>query len=147
MCKVWFKILLLWAVVSYRAQAAALTWDANGATAPNPSDGNGNWLTAGNWWNSSNNVNGSWTATTPDSAVFGAGTPGTYLVSLGGGNVYASNIVFSTSGYTVTNGTLTLLGNNLPVTASSSVIATLKSALVIGISSTWQVNNAATLSL
>jgi len=28
-------------------QAATLTWDANGSTAPNPADGNGNWMATG----------------------------------------------------------------------------------------------------
>src|SRR5258708_4695513 len=68
-------------------RAATLSWDFNGATAPNPADGSGNWLTANDWWNSGAGVNsnGNWTATGPDSAVFGAGTSGTYAVNLGGG--------------------------------------------------------------
>ena len=40
--------------------AATLTWDANGSAAPNPSDGSGNWATAGNWWDGAGNVSGTW---------------------------------------------------------------------------------------
>jgi len=140
-----FALVLPGGLIS-ASRGAVLTWDFNGTTAPNPSDGSGTWLTANDWWNGSANVNGNWAATAPDSAVFGAGTPGTYLVNLGGGNIYASNIVFNTSGYALTNGTLALLGNT-PITVNSSVTATLKNALSIGVSSTLQINSAGSLSL
>src|SRR5882724_13443979 len=89
-------------------KATTLTWDANASATPNPSDGGGSWLTAGNWWDGSTSVNGNWTTPNPDSAVFGAGVAGVYVVSLGGNNLTASNVTFNTSGYVLTNGTLTL---------------------------------------
>jgi autotransporter-associated beta strand protein len=52
--------------------AAELTWDADVAF-PGPQDGGGNWNTLTNtWWDGTNNV--LWNNSTPDSAVFGAGT-------------------------------------------------------------------------
>lgn len=130
------------------SHATTNTWDFNGITPPNPADGSGNWLTANNWWNGSANVSGNWTATGSDSAIFGTGTPGTYLVNLGGGNIYASNIVFNTSGYTLTNGTLNLLGTGAPFTVNAGVTVSLKNALTANAASTtFQVGNAGTLSL
>ncbi len=63
-------------------RGASLTWDFNGTALPSPGDGSGNWLASGNWWNGSTNVNGNWTATAPDNASFGAGTPGAYTVAI-----------------------------------------------------------------
>lgn len=95
-------------------------WDANGLSLPSPSDGSGTWLTSSNWWNGTTNVNGNWTAAPLDSAQFGAGTPGNYTISLAGGSVGATNIIFATSGYTLTNGTLSLAGT-VPITVASGV--------------------------
>ena len=68
-------------------------------------------------------------------------------MNLGGGSLYASNILFNTSGYTLTNGTLTLQGTSTPLTVNAGVTATVKNTLAIGISSTFQVNSGATLNL
>ena len=125
------------------------TWDANGMTLPNPQDGNGNWFGGSNWWNGSANVSGHWSNGNPmDSASFGAGTVGNYLVNLGGNIVYATNLFFTTSGYTLTNGAINLLGNGTPLTVNANVIATLKNSLttsVPGIS--LKANTGGTLSL
>src|SRR5882724_7704388 len=122
-----FIVVFLLAMSS--AQSATLTWDANGTTSPNPSDGSGNWLTANNWWNSSAGVksNGNWTATTPDSVVFGAGLAGAYVINLGGNSLYASNVTFNTSGYVLTNGLITLSANsgiNVAANQTATVDAT-----------------------
>ncbi|EEF60583.1 autotransporter-associated beta strand repeat protein [Pedosphaera parvula Ellin514] len=123
------------------------TWDANGTTGPNPVDGSGSWLTASNWWNGSANVNGHWTNSPSDSAIFGTGTAGNYTINLGGNSLFASNVVFSTSGYTLTNGTLTLSGSGTPLMVNAGVTATLKNALTTSLASTFQVSSAGTLSL
>src|SRR5258708_31000869 len=94
--KLFTVCFLFYGCVITVSHAATNTWDFNGTTSPNPADGSGNWLTANNWWNGNVNVGGNWTSTGPDNAIFGTGTPGTYLVDLGGGNIYASNIVFNT---------------------------------------------------
>jgi autotransporter-associated beta strand protein len=92
------------------SQAATLTWDANGSSAPNPADGSGTWLTANDWWNGSANVSGTWSGATPDSAVFGAGVDGNYAVALTG-NASATSLTFNNSGYTISgSGTITLIG-------------------------------------
>ena len=116
------------ATLQSRGAGLNLTWDANGSTTPNPSDGSGSWLTAGDWWSSgSGNVNGTWSGTTPDNAFFGAGTAGSYVVDMGAGVITASNITFTTSGYTLTNGTFELFGN-ATVTNNANVTTTINAA-------------------
>jgi autotransporter-associated beta strand protein len=100
---------------------ATLMWDANGATAPNPNDGSGSWTNTGNWFVGGINTN--WIE--GSSAVFGAGTSGSYLVDLNGGNFSPTNLTFNTSGYTLTNGSVTVTattGN--PITVSNNIAAT-----------------------
>ncbi|HZF00350.1 MAG TPA: autotransporter-associated beta strand repeat-containing protein [Methylomirabilota bacterium] len=120
--------------------STTFTWDANGTTAPNPGDGSGNWSSASQWWDGS--VNQTWVD--GKRAIFGAGTPGNYLVDLGSGSIIASNMVFNTSGYTLTNGLLTL-SSSTPITVNAGVTATLKNPVVNGAGGTIQVNSGATL--
>src|SRR5882724_6360366 len=120
--------------------STTFTWDANGTTAPNPGDGSGNWSSASQWWDGS--VNQTWVD--GKRAIFGAGTPGNYLVDLGSGSIIASNMVFNTSGYTLTNGLLTL-SSSTPITVNAGVTATFKNPVVNGVVSTIQVNSGATL--
>jgi len=110
------------------SQAQILTWDASGG--PGPSDGSGTWLSA-DWWNGVTIVSGNWTATAPNGASFGAGTVGTFAVSLGGNSLYASNITFNTAGYTLKNGALTLTtgGGTTGITVASGVTNQINVAL------------------
>jgi len=124
-------------ILSFTTQAAVLTWDANGTTSPNPADGSGTWLTASDWWDGTANVSGTWSGTTPDSAMFGAGTPGSYTIKMGGGIINATNLTFATSGYTLTNGTLELAGSSAvagvaTITNNANVTATINAALGSG---------------
>jgi autotransporter-associated beta strand protein len=142
----WFQAILLWTALTCHATAATLTWDANGAAAPNPQDGSGAWLSTSNWWNGATNLSGTWTGTTPDSALFGAGAAGVYSISLGAINT--SNLIFGGSSYTLTGGSLSLSptsGTNLVV--SNNVIATINSPLTQGNGVTWSVGSGASLSL
>lgn len=137
---------LVVAMAAFQGRAAMLTWDANGVTAPNPSDGAGAWLTSNNWWNGSGNVNGIWTGTTPDSAIFGAGAAGDYAITLG--TINASNVVFNTSGYLLSGGSLLLSassGTNLVV--SNNIVATINSSVTQGGGATWSIGSGATLNL
>ncbi len=96
-------VALCWVACSAPASAATLTWDPNTTTA-GAQDGSGTWNTTdANWFDGANDV--VWPNTT-DTAVFGAGTIGTYSVTLGTVNVGALN--FNQGGYTLTGGTLTL---------------------------------------
>lgn len=103
------RLCLILVTLASVDRAASLTWDANGVTSPNPTDGSGTWWTANDWWNGSANVSGTWKASGPDSAIFGAGTAGTYGINLGGGDHHASHLTFNTPGYTLTNGALSIL--------------------------------------
>ena len=126
-------------------QAASLNWDANGSTAPNPADGSGSWLTANSWWNGTNNVSGTWTGTTPDDAIFGAGTNGAYNITVGA--VTASSVTFTNSGYALTNGTLTLV-NSAALTVAASQSANLN-CTTFGANNAqyWTVNSGSTLNI
>jgi autotransporter-associated beta strand protein len=112
--------------------AAALTWDADSGTA-GTQDGGGTWATAaGNWSNtttSADNVN--WANANFDSATFGAGTDGTYGVSLSGTVQAGGGVIFANSGYTL-SGTALLLNdgtNNASITVNENKTATINSVL------------------
>jgi autotransporter-associated beta strand protein len=131
------------------SRGSALTWDFNGVAAPNPGDGSGSWSTANNWWNSGAgvNTNGNWTATNPDSAVFGAGVAGVYTVDLGSSNLYVSNVTFNSSVYTLTNGMITLpVGGSINVATGQTASI---SATVYGANSgqNWTIATNATLNV
>jgi autotransporter-associated beta strand protein len=97
-----FLILLIEAMCFVSdCKAVVLTWDSNGSTAPNPSDGSGNWSSTGRWWNGSANQN--WADT--NDAVFGIGTGsvGTYLVTNNSALVQPNSVTFTNPGnYTIT---------------------------------------------
>ena len=97
-------ILLVHLALAPCGLAGTLTWDPNGSTAPNPSDGAGNWDTTSLfWWDGSNNV--TWTNADGNSAVFGSGGAGG-TVAVGAGTVVA-NITLNTN-YILSGNTLTL---------------------------------------
>src|SRR5882724_181723 len=92
-----FMLLLLAGLifVSPAAHAQTLTWDANGLTTGG-SDGSGVWEGATNWFSS-----GAATSWTPgNSAVFGAGVAGNYVIDLTSVET-AATVQFFTSGYTL----------------------------------------------
>lgn len=126
-----FAWILTACLLAQRLPGANLTWDANGGTSPNPSDGNGIWNAVNDWWNGSANVNGTWSGTTPDSATFGAGTAGNYQIGLAGGTIVASNVTFATSGYTLTNGTLSLIGVAPQITLNPNVTSTINCSVSV----------------
>ena len=107
---------------------AALTWDANGATAPNPDGGAGTWdvNTTANWWNGTASVVWPALGGTNDDAIF-ANTAGT--VTLAAGGVTANDLAFRTSGYTIQSNTLTLNGTTPTITTASDVSATINSTI------------------
>jgi len=130
-----YKLLLaacLGLVTVSSSHAQNLQWAPNGT---GPSDGSETWLAGNNWWNGTSIVSGTWTGTTPNGATLGDGTAGSYLVDLGGSSVSLTNLVFTTSGYNVTDGGLTfnppagISGNYSMVTLSPGVSATISAAI------------------
>jgi autotransporter-associated beta strand protein len=103
----------------------ALTWNAGGGNPP--SDGDGAWTAANNWWNG--------TASTDWSdgrdAIFGVGgTAGVVEIS---GTVQPTSITFNATGsgnYTISGGAIDLGG--LPVTITANVGATIDSTITNG---------------
>ena len=98
-----FRCLLLAAGLarfSGTAAAATLTFDGNTTTA-GAQDGSGTWdTTTADWYNGTGDV--VWPNAT-DTAAFGAGTAGTYTITLSN-TVNAGAIAFNQSGYTISGG-------------------------------------------
>lgn len=108
-------------------QAATLTWDASGG--PPLNDGSGNWNATGgaNWFDGS--TYGPWGNST-DTAVFGVGSGAAGTVTVG--NVNASGITFNAAGsgaYTLSSGTISLVGSPAPTFTVNAASATISSAL------------------
>lgn len=99
------------AFTAVSASAATLTWGSSGTGGP------GSWTGANAWFDGTAQT---WNNATPDSGVF-AGTAGTVTVT----TATAQNLQFSTTGYTVSSGTLNIKGG---VTVDSGT-ATISSAI------------------
>ena len=97
-----------------------LTWSPAGVA---DSGGTGTWNTVGAVWANGAACCQPWSnaASPVDNALFG-GAAGTVTV---GGAIRVHNITFSTSGYTLTGGTLTLEGVTPSITANGVVVATI----------------------
>ena len=116
-----FLCLLLAAGLAHpvgTAAAATLTFDANTSTA-GAQDGSGTWDTAtADWYNGTGDV--VWPNAT-DTAAFGAGTAGTYTITLSS-TVNAGAITFKQAGYTISgSGTITL---NPPAAVTPNFVVT-----------------------
>jgi autotransporter-associated beta strand protein len=102
-----------------------------------PSDGSGSWLASGVWWNGTANINGTWAGTTPSGAVFGAGTPGNYTVTLSS-PVEATNVTFNTSGYTLSGSPLAIIAANSTPGITIAAGVTSQIAVVMTNSPGWE---------
>lgn len=109
--------------------AATLVWDNNGSTSPNPSDGNGNWIGTGQWWNGS--ANQSWADASDAIFGTGSGSVGSFVVINNSALVQPNSITFTNPGsYTITMG-----GTNagqLSWTAPAGGIGTASKGLWVG---------------
>jgi len=117
------------------AARAALIWDNNGATAPNPQDGDGTWdnLNNYNWWNTSTNVQ--WDNASPTVAQLGnAFSTTNHTITVDAGGVTATGLVFKKS-YTLQTGPVTLSGTapvvSFPTGATSGTTAIVNSNLTV----------------
>jgi len=93
--------------------SAQLTWDANGTTTPDPSDGGGAWLGTDFWWDGAAHTTWNNTTHANTQAIFGSGgVSGT--ITLGSG-VSAGGILLNAvspaTGYQFGSGKLTLAPN------------------------------------
>lgn len=113
-------------------QSYPLTWDANSGVA-GAQDGSGTWANAGgNWRNQTTGANNqNWNNANLDSATFGAGTDGSYAVTLSGTVQAGGGITFANSGYTLSGAALQLHDgtNNTPVSVAAGKTATINSAI------------------
>ena len=140
--------------LAHSAQAAALTWDADNVTtgAQDGSDITGDiWGVTGqlgNWRNtttSTNNVD--WTA--GDAATFGAGTDGTYAVTVGG-NISALTLYFANSGYTLSGSAarvITLTGTSNILGVASTESATIGTNVTVTRSGGYNIYGGGTLNI
>ncbi|MBD8872774.1 autotransporter-associated beta strand repeat-containing protein [Rhodanobacter sp. DHB23] len=87
-------------------------WNANGqASATQMGGGSGTWsATSANWTNASGTATNGAMQPQPGFAVFG-GAAGTVTVDDSAGAVQATGLQFASSGYTLTGGTITLVGS------------------------------------
>jgi autotransporter-associated beta strand protein len=108
-------------------KAAALNWDPQTNHAA-LSDGSGVWDT-GPWWNGT--VDQAWTS--GSNAAFGAGTSGSYSITLNNATS-AAGITFRTSGYTVSGPTLTMTGGIITSNNASATISNLLNVAGNGVS-------------
>jgi autotransporter-associated beta strand protein len=121
----WGALLIAWSQLG----AAALIWDGNGTTAPNPNGGGGTWDTNNSttWWDGATNVVWPAPGGADDDAVF-ANTAGTVTIA-GAGGVTANDLTFITSGY-VLNGTgLNFTGTDSKVTNDAGITATINAPI------------------
>jgi fibronectin-binding autotransporter adhesin len=118
----WGGVLLL-ALASTAHAQQSLTWSPAGVN----SGGSGTWNTVGAVWANGATCCQPWnnTAAPTNDAVFG-GTAGTVTVS---GTINVHHILFNTSGYNFTGGTLTLQGVTPTITANAGVTTTLGSVI------------------
>ena len=120
-------------------QSSSLTWDVNTSVA-GAQEGTGAWASgAGNWFNQTTGANTLWNSAGLDSAIFGAGTDGTYAVTLSGTVQAGGGITFNNSGYTLSGTALSLVNGSLDgaITVAAGKTATINSVITY-------VNNAAT---
>ena len=112
-------------------QSSSLTWDGNTSVA-GAQDSGGTWASgAGNWFNQTTSVNTQWNNTGLDSAIFGAGTDGTYAVTLSGTVLAGGGITFNNSGYTLSGTALSLVNGSLDgaITVAAGKTATINSVI------------------
>lgn len=118
------------------AQAATVYWDADADGTNNvlPSTGlggAGNWNNSlsetpvSNWWPGSGITDQAWVNANNDTATF-AGTAGTVTIT---DDITVGGLVFNTTGYIVTGGTLNFAGATPTITSAASVSSTLNSVL------------------
>jgi fibronectin-binding autotransporter adhesin len=115
-----FTAMAMAGVCSAPAIAASLQWDANGVTPG--TGGSGTWNTASPLWFNGTTFQ-TWSNAALDDAVF-AGTAGTVTL---GGAITAHNLDFTTTGYTLVGGSLTLGGVVPTVDVGSALTATIAS--------------------
>ena len=116
-------VVLLLAVASKAHAQQSLTWSPGGVN----SGGSGTWNAVGAVWANGATCCQPWnnTAAPTNDAVF-AGTAGTVSVS---GTINVHHILFNTSGYNFTGGTLRLQGVTPTITATAGVTTTFGSVI------------------
>ncbi len=119
------------------ARAGTLYWDTDGSTAGNNASsganlgGSGIWSSANaNWWDTSLGTLQAWTD--GSDAVFW-GAAGTVTAA----TVSANSLTFKTTGYSVSSGTLTMIGAPSNFTVDSNVTATINSTIA-GSNTMWK---------
>jgi autotransporter-associated beta strand protein len=123
----WAQVVLA-AGLPIFAGAATLTWDVTSGDGSALTDGAGNWTNgAGNWNDGVGDVN--WNNANPDSAIFGAGSPGGPFTVTLGGPITTGGIAFNAGNtYTITGNTLTLSGTPT-ISVDPATSATISSIL------------------
>ena len=137
----WFLVAIasLLLAISTPAGAQVLTWDPNGASAG--TGGSGAWNTTSPYWTGTSGTVawpvGTATTGTNNDAVF-AGTSGTVTVQAAG--VFASDLTFSTTGYLLTGGTITMTSSGTGPTYPNANTITVDPGVTVEISNDMLLN-------
>lgn len=136
-------MLMLCFAIAFGAQGASLTWDADTGTT-GAQDGSGTWTTgAGGWWNGSANVN----FAASDIPTFGAGTDGTYAITVGGAITCGTPLTFNNSGYTFSAASTEVITFASVVTIAAGKTATIGNNVQLTRPGTWTLNGPGTLNV
>ncbi len=137
-----FHLTIAALLAALSANAAALTWDANGPTFGQP-NGSGAWLGSNQWWNGS--ANQTWSS--GSDATFGG------LNTAGGAVTLASPTTVNTITFNQFTGTYTLgtIGQaitvNNGITTTGAGIVTFISPLVLGGAQEWTNNSSSAINV
>lgn len=104
---------------------------SSGAAVYNWNGGSGDWDTTSSNWTGAGTI---WPASGTDNDAVFAGTPGTVLITGGGGTV--NDITLNTSGYTISGGTLTFNGSTPVMTVAGGVSSTISAPLASAVALT-----------
>lgn len=112
------RALALATLSTLPAPATSFYWDANTSTAG--SGGSGTWDTSNKLWSSSTSsyIATSWASSGTNNDAYFGGTAGT--VTLNASGITANDLFFTTHGYTLTGGTLTLNGTTSILSVAST---------------------------
>lgn len=136
-----FHSLILIALCASLSQAQ-LTWDANGNTA-GQTNGGGNWLGAGQWWNGAANVD--WVP--GSAAVFGGpGTNGGTVALISDSSAQSLAFNTFTGTYTMgTSGTVLTVNGGVTINAGAGIVSLSASSIKLGGPQSWTNNSTSAL--
>ena len=142
----WLRACVVMLGLMNGAQAATLSWFSSGSSGP--AGGAGTWDTQTARWSANGSVWSAWNNAGSDTAAFGGAPAGTVTLAT---TIQANGVTFGTSGYTITSGTLTLVGPSPTISVNTTGTSATSSsgtiASVIAGTNGWTKSGSGTLVL